>query len=171
MTADQLASSLRALVREHGLDQVSRSLDEIGTTLDDHPEKAESGADRPGQPAGVNKSRKKRSATALERVARMDLSQEKTDAVVELARRFDEKSFMPTFGDIAHFCHLYNVDEPSSKSRASAIPRVFRTIAAMEVEDIQGMLDYGMFSGPSRLGPIADAIGRNSRAHPRGTGP
>ena len=115
------------------------------------------------------KNRKKRSINALERVAKMDLSQEKTAAVVELARRFDEKSFMPTFGDIAHFCHLYNVDEPSSKSRASAIPRIFKAIAAMEVEDIQRILDYGMFSGPSRLGPIADAISRNGRARARGT--
>ena len=171
MTADQLVASLRALVREHGLDQVSRSLDEIGTTHDDHPENVESAAHQSDQLAGVKKSRKKRSATALERVAKMDLSQDKTEAVLELARRFDEKSFMPTFGDIAHFCHLHNVDEPSSKSRASSIPRVFRTIAAMELEDIQGMLDYGMFSGPSRLGPIADAIGRNGRARTRETGP
>lgn len=170
MTADQLVASLRALVREHGLDQVSRSLDDIGTTLGDHPDKAESGADRSSQTAEVKKIRKKHRVTALERVARMDLSQDKTDVVTELARRFDEKSFMPTFGDIAHFCNLYNVDEPLSKSRASAIPRVFRTIAAMEVEEIKRMLDYGMFSGPSRLGPIADAIGRSGRARTRGIG-
>ena len=169
MTADQLVASLRALVQEHGMDQVSRSLDEIGTALDDHREKVESSIDRSGQSAEVKKSQKKRSVTAIERVARMNLSEKKVDAMVELARRFDEKSFMPTFGDIAHFCHLYNVDEPASKSRASAIPRVFKTIAAMEVEDIQRILDYGMFSGPSRLGPIAEAIGRNGRARVRTT--
>ena len=171
MTADQLVASLRALVQEHGIDQVSRSLDEIGTTFDGRPEKVELAADHPDQSAGVKKGRKKRSATALERVVKMDLSQEKAEAVGELARKYDEKSFMPTFGDIAHFCHLYDVDEPSSKSRASAIPRVFETIAAMELEDIQRMLDYGMFSGPSRLGPIADAIGRNGRSSARSTEP
>lgn len=169
MTADQLVASLRALVREHGLDQVSRSLDEIDTNPGDDPKKAESTDDHPRELPGVKKNRKKRNVNALERVAKMELSQEKTAAVVELARRFDEKSFMPTFGDIAHFCRLYNVDEPSSKSRASAIPRIFKAIAAMEVEDIQRILDYGMFSGPSRLGPIADAISRNSRARTRGT--
>ena len=84
--------------------------------------------------------------------------------VMELARRFDEKSFMPTFADIADFCCTYDIDEPMSKSRASAVPRVFRAIAAMEIEDVQMLLDYGAFSGPARLGPIADAIARNSRA-------
>ncbi len=69
---------------------------------------------------------------------------------------------MPTFGDIAHFCQAYDIDEPVSKSRASAIPRVFRAIAAMDAEDTQMLLDYGAFSGPSRLGPIADAIARST---------
>ena len=84
--------------------------------------------------------------------------------VVELAGRFQDKSFLPTFGDIANFCHFYQIDKPASKSRASAIPRVFKFIASMEADDVRIILDQGMFSGPSRLGPIADAIRRNGRA-------
>ena len=83
--------------------------------------------------------------------------------MTELAQRFHSKSFLPTFGDIANFCQTYNIDVPASKSRASAIPRVFKFIAAMEADEIQRMLDEGMFSGPARLGPIADAIRRNGR--------
>ena len=82
---------------------------------------------------------------------------------LQLAKRFDEKSFMPTFGDIAHFCRVYDVDEPASKSRAAAVSRVFCTIAAMSAEDIQILVDYGAFSGPARLGPISEAITRRSR--------
>ena len=82
---------------------------------------------------------------------------------LQLAKRFDEKSFMPTFGDIAHFCRVYDVDEPASKSRAAAVSRVFGTIAAMSAEDIQILVDYGAFSGPARLGPISEAITRRSR--------
>ena len=102
--------------------------------------------------------------TAPEHVAKMDLPPETAQPVVELAARFERKTFLPTFGDIRHFCHTYGIDEPASKSRASAIPRVFKAIAAMEAEDIQRMLDDGMFSGPSRLAPIADAIRRSSKA-------
>ena len=94
----------------------------------------------------------------------MDLPPGTAGPLVELAARFERKAFLPTFGDIRHFCHTYGIDEPASKSRASAIPRVFKAIAAMEAEDIQRMLDDGMFSGPSRLAPIADAIRRSSKA-------
>jgi len=160
VTGDRLAASLRELVREHGLEQVSRSLDEI-SGLDGSARNAAPSTGRPAQRAAGKTDKRKRATTALERVKRMDLPSETADSVVELAKKFDEKSFMPTFGDIAHFCHVYNIDEPSSKSRSSAISRVFRAIAVMDAEDIQLLLDYGAFSGPSRLGPIADAISRS----------
>ena len=160
MTGDRLAASLRELVREHGLEQVHRSLGEIGGLDGAAPRTG-----RPGRRAAAGRGSQKRAATALERVTRMDLPQETADGVLELAKRFDEKSFMPTLGDIARFCRVYNVDEPASKSRASAVARVFGAIAAMDAEDIRMLLDYGAFSGPSRLGPIADAIARSgSRA-------
>ena len=164
MTGDRLAASLRELVQEHGLEQVSRSLEEI-SGFDGPAQDAAPGTSRPARRAAGRRgtqAKQKRAATALERVLKMDLPRETADSVAELARRFDEKSFMPTFGDIAQFCQVYNIDEPSSKSRASAIPRVFRAIAGMDAEDIQMLLDYGAFSGPSRLGPIADAIARST---------
>lgn len=163
MMGDRLADSLRELVREHGLDQVVRSLHEIAE-LDGRELDAARSTGRPTQRPAVTGAKQKRAASALDRVKKMDLPKETAENVVELARRFDEKSFMPTFADIAHFCRAYNVEEPSSKSRASAIPRVFRAIAAMDAEDIQMLLDFGAFSGPSRLGPIADAIDRSGRA-------
>ena len=112
----------------------------------------------------MTRGTRRRAATAMERVEKMDLPSETADSVVQLAKRFDEKSFMPTFGDIAQFCRVYDVEEPASKSRASAISRVFSTLAAMDAEDLQILLDYGAFSGPARLGPISDAIARHSRA-------
>ncbi|GEM_PF-2136426 len=163
MTGDRLTASLRDLVREHGLEQVSRSLQEISA----HDGPVRNMAPRPNRAtrtAAVGGDRRKGAITALERVRKLDLPEETVDIVMELAKRFDEKSFMPTFADITDFCRAYDINEPSSKSRASAIPRVFRAIAAMEIEDIRMLLDYGAFSGPARLGPIADAIARSSRA-------
>ncbi len=163
MTGDRLVDSLRELVREHGLEQVSRSLHEL-EGLGSDAQSAKPSGSRPSQRGAGTQGKRKRVATALERVEKMDLPGETADIVVQLAKRFDEKSFMPTFGDIAHFCRVYDVEEPASKSRASAIARVFSTIAAMNAEDIQILLDYGAFSGPARLGPISDAIARRSRA-------
>ncbi len=162
MTGDRLVASLRELVREHGLEQVSRSLRELdGLGSDVRGAKPVVGR-QPRRGTGT-RGKRKPAAAAVARVEKMDLPSETADSVLQLAKRIDEKSFMPTFGDISHFCRVYDVDGPASKSRASAISRVFGTIAAMSAEDIQMLVDYGAFSGPARLGPISDAIARRSR--------
>ena len=94
----------------------------------------------------------------------MELQLEIEPSVVELANRFQDKAFLPTFGDVVNFCQAYGIEEPASRSRANAIPRVFKHLASMEADEIKRIVDWGMFSGPSRLGPIADAIRRNGRA-------
>ena len=105
-----------------------------------------------------------RAKSAPEYVAKMDYDPEKWPALSELAKRFQDKSFLPTFGDIRNFCQVYEIDVPASKSRASAIPRVFKCIATMDSGEIQRIVDNRLFSGPARLGPIADAIRKNGRA-------
>ena len=108
--------------------------------------------------------RRRSTPTATRYVAKMDVAPDKTPLVSELAARFDAKSFLPSFGDIRTFCDVYGVDVPASRGRASAIPRVFKRISSMEVASLRRIIDEGHFSGPSRLGPISDAIRRNGRA-------
>ena len=153
MTQTRLESVLRSMVQRYGFEQVNESLQEIGTSKS--PTRLLADAQANKRPPRI---------TALQYVAKMDLPPDKKASVFELARRFDQKSFLPTTGDIANFCQIYRLDKPASKSRASAIPRVFKHIASMEADGIQRILDEGMFSGPSRLGPIADAIRSNGRA-------
>lgn len=160
-----IEAALRPIVRQYGLGRVLESLGKIADAQ--RESSVQAGADREKKP-------KKRSvkATALEYVSKLELSSEKIAPVVDLAERFERKAFLPTFGDIAHFCQIYGIEVPASKTRASAIPRVFKHIASMETEEIQRMLDDGLFSGPSRLGPIADAIRRNGRGStPLGSSP
>ena len=121
---------------------------------------AVNGADKP------KKARKRSSKlNATEYAAKMELPPDKQSAIVKLAERFERKAFLPTFGDIANFCQMHDINVPASKTRANAIPRVFKFLATdTEVDELQRILDDGMFSGPSRLGPIADAIRQNGRA-------
>jgi len=161
VTADQLAISLLELVRDQGVKQVYRALEEVDG-LDAASSSAGFRTVQTGRGVIVRKEKRRPAATALERVKKMDLPTDTADAVVELARRFDNKTFMPTLGDITNFCEVYDIDQPASKSRAAAVPRVFSAIVAMDAEDIQILLDYGSFSGPSRPGPIADAIARST---------
>lgn len=163
MPDPKLKAELRSIINQYGFEQVERSLREIrfsGRQLEAPKQhKVSSGT-------GMTKESRKRQAkvTAQGYVAKMELPSEKKPVITELAKRFQEKSFLPAFGDIRNFCQIYGIDEPASKSRASAIPRVFKFIVAMETNEVQRILNSGMFSGPSRLGPIADAIRRNSRA-------
>ncbi len=142
MTDPNLKTSLQSMVQEYGLGVVLTSLGEIA---DAHS-------------VGVKPRRRKRAPTAPEYVSKMQLPMEKSKVVTELAERFQQKSFLPTFGDITNFCQTYQIEIPVSKSRIGAIPKVFKFIAEMEDSEIQRIRDFEMFSGPSRLGPISDAI-------------
>lgn len=163
MTQTRLKQTLDSIVREYGLERVSQSLREIELS-ELQPEKPKLNAESSESNAGAVPRKGKPKSTALEHVAKMGLPAEKDSAVAELARRFEDKTFMPTFGDIANFCQIHGIDEPASRSRASAIPRVFKFIASMEADEIQRLVDLRMFSGPARLGPIADAIRSSGRA-------
>ena len=159
MTQAGLRETLASIVDEYGFERVSQSLQEIGFSKH-RPE----GSKRNVRSTAAVSGHRRPKATAPEHVAKMGLPAEKEPAVAELARRFEDKAFLPTFGDIANFCRTYGIDEPASKSRASAIPRVFKFIASMEADEIQRLVDLRHFSGPARLGPIADAIRNSGRA-------
>ena len=159
----RLEDTLHSMIQQYGFEQVDRSLKEIGAGNHKFENSSRYATDTVDKVSVAKQGRKRTRATAPEYVEKMQLPSEKRLSVTELAGRFQDKSFLPTFGDIANFCQTYNIDEPASRSRASAIPRVFKFIATMEADEIQRMLDEGMFSGPARLGPIADAIRRNGR--------
>ena len=165
MINPKLDSTLRLIVREYGLGSILEVLGKIASEHDTQsaPPLAVNGADKSAEPKKTRKRAPK--PNAAEYAARMDLRPDKQSAVVALAERFERKDFLPTFGDIRNFCEISGIDVPASKTRASAIPRVFKFLAnEMDADEVQRILDDGMFSGPSRLGPIADAIRRNGRA-------
>lgn len=111
--------------------------------------------------------KRKTKITALEYVAKMDLPADHKRLMEEAADRFCAKSFLPTIGDIRNFCEIYQIALPKSGSRASAIPRVFRFLAAMDTGELRTMLDNGSFSGPARFGLVSEAIMRASDARIR----
>ena len=154
---------LLPIVRQYGFERVHQSLHEIGTT-EFKCAKSKQNNSLLSDSTSIKSARKKTKVTALEYVSKMQTSLEKDAVIVDIARKFDDKSFLPTFGEISNFCQIHGIAELASKTRANFIPRIFKFIASMELDDIQRMLDNGMFSGPSRLGPIADAIRNSGRS-------
>ena len=165
MVDSKLEDTLRGMVRRYGFGKVSQSLWEMEPSSHRFEHSARSGRNKASSGNGSAAKPGKRNAkvAAPEYVAKMDVSPEKRPLVAELARRFDDKSFLPSIGDVRNFCQIYRIDEPASRSRSSAIPRIFKFMAGMETDDIRKILDNGTFSGPSRLGPLADAIRGRAR--------
>ena len=118
MTANDLETALRSMVRRYGFVQVNRCLQKIGLS---EGQSKYSGPRRDsydtGIPAKSTSRRPKISAT--EYVAKLDLPLDKKPVVVALAKRFECKTFLPTFGDIANFCQTHGLKTPMSKTRAS----------------------------------------------------
>ena len=166
MAETKLKDKLRLIVRQYGYEIVNQTLCEIQTSSSEtkitKQDKSSAGNNT------ARKGGKKRvKPNAIGYVAKMELFSDKKPLVTKLAERFEKKTFLPTFGDYRNFCQIYGINEPVSKSRISAIPRIFRFIASMETKELQKILDEEMFSGPSRLAPIADEIRRRGRVRHR----
>lgn len=166
MARTLLKDELMAMVKEHGFDQVERQLKQLATT-----ERTTSGEFSTGSPSRAktiqSKPRSRPKPTPSEYVSKLEIPIEKKRGVSELAARFEKKTFLPSFGDIVSFCHSHGVDVPLSRTRANAVPRVFKLLVTLEADEIQRILDERHFSGPSRLGPISDAIRRSGRSAAR----
>ena len=148
VTKGFLEAQLRLLIEHFGCEQVELALRRIAGA--DRP--AHSGRDAPGK----KKSRPR--LTATEYVSRMAVPDDHRRVLDDAAVKFQEKSFLPTVGDVRNFCEDHGIAGPFPGSRADTVPKVFRLLARMDTDDLRRMLDSDMFSGPARLGPIADAI-------------
>ena len=163
MKKGRLRDALQAMVEDHGLERVEQLLLEIRkSTVRDLD--GRSSAIRTIQEYKTSRSRLKRNkVTASAYVSKLTLPADTRELLEEMAKRYEEKTFLPSVGEIRNFCVIYGIDIPASPARASAIPRVFKFLAQLEAQDIQKIIQAHTFSGPSRLAPIADAIRRKSR--------
>ena len=156
-----LADELQLLVSRYGIDKVDVELQRLVAR---QPTSVKRTKPKPNGDMSKKARRPRARVKAPEYVAKMDIEGDRVATLLALAERFEAKSFLPRCADIRNFCHIYGIDEPASKSRAGAIPRLFKYLATMDANDIQGLLDEHAFSGPARLGPLADAIREHGRA-------
>ncbi|MCY4500845.1 MAG: hypothetical protein OXE57_04720 [Alphaproteobacteria bacterium] len=152
MPRHDLTEALQALVRRHGMSSVLHGLADLQATPDSAVPSS------PAKRAGGARSK----PSAIDYVSRMPFPPDKARVMERAAQRFEDKSFLPGVADIREFGRVYSVDLGKSVSRTSAIPRIFTFLAAMDADRVNRMLDEGAFSGPARLGPIADAIRNRS---------
>ena len=145
------------MVRQYGFNRVAHVLEEI--------EHADASRKRVVTSGNLKKkSRSPRSRPSATTYAeRLDVTPEKRSMVIELASRFEVKTFLPTIGDVRNFFRFYGIDGGRLRSRVGAMARIFQALASIDEAELKRILDDRLFSGPSRMEPIADAIRRVSR--------
>jgi hypothetical protein len=151
---------LRSLVKIWGQAIVSKHLLGVDATNSGN-RKVERGS------RGSRGDRLRRSALAY--ASRADLPTQKKALILQLAQRFDDKKFLYSVGDIRNFFQI-NSTIDDVRSRDTAIPKLIQVLSIMSEDKLKKVLSDETYSGPSQLGPLADAIravgaslGRRSR--------
>ena len=160
---EDLRTELGPMVDRYGLKTVFRVLHKMeAENTGPRASRETRSQNRQSRPRGRQTKRRR---SAVDYVEAMEVPPERAVAVRRAAEEFERRAFLPTLGDVQSFCEAYGIEEPRSKSRTAGIPRIFKFLVTMDAEDVERMLDEQVFSGPAKLGPIADAIrGKAKRA-------
>jgi hypothetical protein len=148
--ADLLRSLLGVLVDEWGYGPVRDCLDALGASDEAQSLEASRGAEK--------RSRKTEKPTARSLAAKISLPPEQKRLIQSLAERYDSKLFLPTAGDIRYFFEIHGETPPSSKQRSEAFRRVLKVLSAMRETTLQKIIEDDAHTGPSRLGPLSEAM-------------
>ena len=151
-----LLSLLALLLREWGYDTVRQCLAEA------QAEQAKN--DRPPvvytrKPAKANRRR-----SAVEMVERLDDAPDRKESLHVLAARFDAKTFLPSGSDVRHFLKMRGYDLGPVKHRQGAFSKVLEVLLSVTDDELVLLQAPGTNAGPTRLGPLSDAIKATSAA-------
>lgn len=163
-----LNSLLAALVERWGQAAVSKSLAKITERRDAAPEV--------GTSAGVSKSSsragssKKSIRPSSSYIVRLDLSGKRRDLLLDMASLFDRREIFPSAADVRNFVQMRSGRQVEIKQRSDAFRRLVDIALQMPEEQLERLVHGGRHGGPSRLGPLSDAIktaGASARAEGR----
>ena len=96
--------------------------------------------------------------SALSLTERASVPDEKLAALRLIAERFDAKTFLPNPADIREFLISLGLRPKAFRDRGAAFKLVLQQITPLSTDTLQQIANSSMFSGPARLGPLADAI-------------
>lgn len=146
-----LSSFLKLLVDEWGYDLVRDHLN----ALSGINEAQSLGLDVGNKQCSKEKPKK---PTASVLAAKINLPPEQKHLIQNLAERYDSKRFLPTIGDIRYFFEMHGESAPSSKQRSEAFRQVLKVLSTMQENALRKLIEDDAHSGPSRLGPLSEAI-------------
>ena len=152
-----LQSLLAPLLWEWGFEAVQQCLVEVQGQL-----RAES---EPTHDLRQKPAKDTRRPSAAEIVDRLEAPAERKEALKLLAARFDSKTFLPTSSDLRHFLDLHGVNPGPIKHRQDSFKKLLEVLGPMSNEELAKLHSSGKHGGPTRLGPLSDAIKATGAAY------
>lgn len=145
---------LRPLVQEWGYKEVEAALSHLNDdtvrvgTVRLHEERNQD----------IERRQSKR-LLAVEQVARAHLPRDQEESLQELATRFDQKQFLPSVSDAKEFLMMMGEKPGAIKDRSDAFRRLLDALLPLTPERLRQLAkNSALHSGPSKLGPLSDAI-------------
>jgi len=102
--------------------------------------------------------------SATEQVERAPVEGEQKEALLQLAVRYDSKEFLPSVADVREFLIMLGERPVGLKDRKDAFRILLRSLTQLPIERLQQLARSAQHSGPSRLGPLSDAIAATSES-------
>ncbi|MDE0331747.1 MAG: hypothetical protein OXL41_07750 [Nitrospinae bacterium] len=159
MQKDDLRNLLSALVDDCGYDAVREALEDFD------PARKRSSVSKNSPAKRHKKTRAKPNAVSI--VDSLALPDEgKKKVLMALARKFEEKAFMPNVNHVRAFLEQEGKDVSRIKSRGQVVSTVFKRLADWETSRLQELETRGLYGPTKSLSVIAKSIenfGRRTR--------
>ncbi len=151
-----LLNLVNALVREWGADEVLRALSQL------------SASDKNGllSERGMA-SRQKRLLSAVDQIEQSDLAEAQKAALRDIAELFDRKLFLPNTADVREFLIMASHRPGAIKNRSDAFRLLLKALKSFSSDQLERLAKTSRHAGPSRLGPLSDAISDVGSSLPR----
>lgn len=151
MKENTLRKILSALVDDFGYQEVRKSLE----GFDVGAERAR--ASKKSAVESHEKPRAKPNAIAI--VESLTVKEEgKRDILMTLAKKYEEKAFMPNVNSVRAFLDQQGQDVSRIKSRQQAVSVVFKCLADWETQSLHELYIRGLYGPPKSLSVIAESI-------------
>lgn len=159
MKQQQLQKTLSNLVTHFGYDNVHKALGKLCASDSVSPKSVANISQVGVANSRSGKAKKSYKPNAIKFVQSLKVVDvEKRKILSTLARKYDDKEFMPHVSHVRDFLFDGERDVACIKSRQQVTNTVFKRLSNMETSQLNEMLERGLYGPPKRLESYARAI-------------
>jgi hypothetical protein len=102
--------------------------------------------------------RKKPKLTPVQAAERLINRARNKKEIIEIARAFEAKAFLPRVGDVKDFLDQNGHESLSVRDRITGFRKVLIILKKMPADRLRALRNDAFHAGPVRLGPLSEAI-------------